>query len=822
MGIFVPVAVGDLVFEDIDGDGVQDAGEPGIPDVGVTLFLVDPVTGDPVEIATTTTDGAGVYGFADLAPGAYFVEFDLGTLPTGFVATLPNVGDDALDSDADPTTGRTAPTPFLVSGAVADLTLDLGAFDPVSVGNFVWDDLDGDGVQDPGEPGVEGVTVYLWDASGTEIDSTTTDASGAYRFIGLDPGDYSVRFDLTTLPGGYVPTLQDRGGEATDSDADPVTGITRTTGFLDSQADDLDLDLGLYVPVSVGDRVWYDLSGNGVQDPDESGVTGVVVAVFDVGPDGIGGTSDDVARGTRTTDASGDYRFDGLPPGSYVAVFDLATLPTGYRATLRDGGGDDALDSDANRTTGTTAPTGLVASGGSNLTLDLGIVLPVAIGDRVWEDRDADGIQDTAETGIAGVGVTLWNVGPDGLVGTSDDVEVSSTVTSPTGDYLFDGQDPGNYYVEFDLATLPARYVATFVDRGADDALDSDADRATGITRPTGFLDGSGVETDDLDLDLGAYVPATLGDRVWEDRNANGVQDPGEPGVPGITMRLFDPGPDGLIGTADDIEVDSVVTSADGLYEFTDVAPGRYYVQANIGGLPTGAILTQIDVGSDQGDSDVDMETGRTVLIDVPFGGDDPSWDVGFYVPFDLQLTKTAVDAFAVGSTGTFLLTVRNAGPGVAFGPLEVVDVLPAGLTYSSSTGTGWTCASTGQTVTCRHDADLAAGAMTELRLSVTITEAATSGFVNTANVVSLTSPALELSVADNTAATGQVPVSSTTNIPSTVADNTAATGQVPVSSTTNIPSTGADSGRLLSFAVVAFGVGWMLLGAARRRRRTV
>ena len=219
-------------------------------------------------------------------------------------------------------------------------------------------------------------------------------------------------------------------------------------------------------------------------------------------------------------------------------------------------------------------------------------------------------------------------------------------------------------------------------------------------------------------------------------------------------------------------------------------------MQADIGGLPTGAIITQIDVGSDQGDSDVDTETGRTVLIDVPFGGDDPSWDVGFWCAFDLQLTKTAVDAFAVGSTGTFLLTVRNAGPGVAFGPLEVVDVLPAGLTYSSSTGTGWTCAAAGQTVTCRHDADLAAGAVTELRLSVAIAETATSGFVNTADVTSLTSPALELSVADNTAATGQV----------------------PVSSTTNIPSTAGRAVRLLSFAVVVFG---RRLDAPRRHSST-
>ena len=103
--------------------------------------------------------------------------------------------------------------------------------------------------------------------------------------------------------------------------------------------------------------------------------------------------------------------------------------------------------------------------------------------------------------------------------------------------------------------------------------------------------------------------------------------------------------------------------------------------------------------------------------------------------------------------------------------------------------------------MTGRHDADLAAGAMAELRLSVVIAAAATSGFVNTANVASLTSPALELGVG---------------------ADNTAATGQVPVSPAANIPSTGAESGRLLSLAVVVLGAGWMLLGATRRRRRTV
>src|SRR5262245_52584255 len=48
---------------------------------------------------------------------------------------------------------------------------------PVNVGNFVWDDLDGDGTQDPGEPGLPGVTVQLWNGAKNDlVDSAVTNA----------------------------------------------------------------------------------------------------------------------------------------------------------------------------------------------------------------------------------------------------------------------------------------------------------------------------------------------------------------------------------------------------------------------------------------------------------------------------------------------------------------------------------------------------------------------------------------------------------------------------------------------------------------------
>ncbi|MBL0283943.1 MAG: carboxypeptidase regulatory-like domain-containing protein [Zoogloea sp.] len=68
----------------------------------------------------------------------------------------------------------------------------------------MWLDSNGNGQQDTGEAGVQGVKVTLLDASGNPVGaSLTTDVDGNYLFTGLKPGTYSVQFDKTTLPAGY-------------------------------------------------------------------------------------------------------------------------------------------------------------------------------------------------------------------------------------------------------------------------------------------------------------------------------------------------------------------------------------------------------------------------------------------------------------------------------------------------------------------------------------------------------------------------------------------------------------------------------------------
>ena len=138
--------LGDFVFEDLDADGIQDAGEQGIAGATVNLFVDadnDDVLDDGELVATTTTDENGEYSFEVLA-GDYKVQFET---PDGFNMASPadQGGNDAVDSD-----GPVSDVISLDPGEF-DPTIDAGFFKKAGLGDFVFNDADGDGVQDDGE-----------------------------------------------------------------------------------------------------------------------------------------------------------------------------------------------------------------------------------------------------------------------------------------------------------------------------------------------------------------------------------------------------------------------------------------------------------------------------------------------------------------------------------------------------------------------------------------------------------------------------------------------------------------------------------------------
>jgi len=226
-----------------------------------------------------------------------------------------------------------------------------------AIGDFVWEDVNGNGIQDAGEPGIDGVTVELYDSGDNLQDTTTTASGGFYSFTSLVPGDYYLKF---ILPGGYVFTFQDQGADdSKDSDANPADGKTIVT-TLDSGEHDMTWDAGMYRPPSIGDYVWYDANGDGIQGVGESGIDGVTVELYDSG---------DNLQDTTTTAGGGFYSFTNLVPGDYYLKF---ILPPGYIFTLQDQGGDDSKDSDANPANGKTIVTTL-DSGEHDMTWDAGM-----------------------------------------------------------------------------------------------------------------------------------------------------------------------------------------------------------------------------------------------------------------------------------------------------------------------------------------------------------------------------------------------------------------------------------------------------------------
>ena len=106
----------------------------------------------------------------------------------------------------------------------------------------------------------------------------------------------------------------------------------------------------------------------------------------------------------------------------------------------------------------------------------------------------------------------------------------------------------------------------------------------------------------------------------------------------------------------------------------------------------------------------------------------------------DLSITKTTASTFIVGSNATYTLTARNNGPQSAAGTITVSDTLPAGLTYVSATGTGWTCSNASGTVTCTRSGPVTSGTtLPAITLTVAVGAAAAPSVTNTATVASNT-----------------------------------------------------------------------------------
>ncbi|MBN1667553.1 MAG: carboxypeptidase regulatory-like domain-containing protein, partial [Anaerolineales bacterium] len=440
--------IGDTVFLDRNGNGTFDLGE-GLENVDVEIYNT---SGDL--ITYTRTSEAGFYSFGGLADGTYTIK----VVPS----TLPGAGS-GLSNSIDPDTvgtGDNQSSVTLSAGNRINLLQDFGyiASTPNTLGGTIWEDRDADGVLDESNAGLAGVTVALLDADGNLLGTTTTDANGDYTFSGLPDGDYRVHvLDQDGILNGYWHAIgPDAGDGSTDnnSQSDPYA-VSLSGGETHTLA-----DFGYYrEPASLGEVVWDDLDGDGIQDDGEPGLPGVQVTLTVTYPGGAGSLTL-----VTTTDANGYYSFDnllldedydgagtsGVDEPAYQISF---ATPAGYQASPTDQGGDDSADSDGTSVNNISLP----AQGQSNDTVDCGFYQVSRIGDTIWNDINANGLQDEPNAGIAGLRVYIDSNGNDQY-----DVGEPFDITDADGAYEIVVLASGAYTLRVDTTTVPAGLTLTY------------------------------------------------------------------------------------------------------------------------------------------------------------------------------------------------------------------------------------------------------------------------------------------------------------------------------------------------------------------------
>ncbi|MEY4927379.1 MAG: hypothetical protein RI894_1815, partial [Bacteroidota bacterium] len=474
-------SIGDRVWLDVNRDGIQDANEvTGMAGIRVSLYRTDGTT----LVAVTETDGLGYYSFTNLTPTGYIVGFDI---PTAYTISPRNAGtNDALDSDADPVSGLTSI--YLLLPNEANTTVDLGLYPTVtpptygSIGDFVWEDKDKNGLQNAGERGLPGVTVTLYAADGiTVLAQTTTSANGFYSFNFLAAGDYILGF--TNFPTNYTFTLQTL-NTATGSDANS-NGRTPLISLAAGQ-NRTDIDAGLFPSNpfdvrfgTIGDRVWRDDNTDGIQQTNEQGVGGISVYLLD---------NNSQIVGVTVTDATGYYGFSRLVAGTYSVQFNV--LPQGAQFTTQNAPASTAAnDSDADASGHTR--TIVLTTGQVNLTIDAGIILEAILGDFVWLDTNSDHLQTNGEPGVPNITVNLF-------LASAPNAVVQTTMTDASGIYYFH-VTPNNYIVGFVNGT---GYTLVAQTLGTDNG--SDADPSTGKT--PAITIAAGQQNYDIDAGLRTNV----------------------------------------------------------------------------------------------------------------------------------------------------------------------------------------------------------------------------------------------------------------------------------------------------------------------------
>lgn len=327
---------------------------------------------------------------------------------------------------------------------------------------------------------------------------------------------------------------------------------------------------------------------------------------------------------------------------------------------------------------------------------------------NVYVDADDDGVRDSDEAGIGGVAITLSGTDNQGT-------SVSRSVTTQSnGSYIFTDLNSGTYKV---VETQPA------------DFLDGkDAAGSAGGTVSNDHISNiqlnSGVAAVNYNFGERLMVKSSIAGSVYVDANDNGARDDGEAGIGGVKVSLT-----GIDKQGNTVAL-TTNTQSNGSYIFTNLMPGTYKVvetqpenyldgkdsAGSAGGTVSNDLISNIHLGS------------GVAAVHYNFG------ELAGTV--DLSIAKSHSGNFTEGSNGVYTITVKNVGNTTVRDEILVTDFLPAGMSFVSGTGNGWTCgAEEDRKVLCGRWQSLDPGASTTITLTVSLASRMLSQVVNMAVV---------------------------------------------------------------------------------------
>lgn len=728
LGYILPNTVSVRVWNDVNSNGIQDVQEPGI--AGVKLRLVHEKNKTMLEDRGNngtaheelTTNADGLVHFTKVA-GDVRVTVQVTLAPPGGMPTLHKQGrDSAKDSNLRENGFSDAFKPQDVQPK--HTAVDLGYLVPGSVVVRVWDDADGDGIQDETESGIKGVLLQVVNEATKEPLSSQyfTNSDGFVTFQEI-PQKTRVQVIVVNAPQGALRTRQNVGGDA-EKDSDLGLNNLSDPFFINGTSIVSHIDLGYQMPKSVTVRVWDDNNKNNMQDEGEVGVEGVTLQLvkdkdgsifmgkcegkvkalnqvasemcevcdvpnnktLDVTCSNVPsyvqhgsyegkclspeetkpGTLlcsvcdriskktftvpcntvvEQIANGNArgrclptakckfevTTNSSGFATFLNVPKGIDFRVVVVNEPKGAVRASQNKG--DEDKDSDLG-SDGRTSTFNLANFDGSSFdSVDIGYAMPDSVEVFVFDDINGNGIQETNELGISGVELQLIYANGTVLEYQGDGATSHEIVfTNESGIVIFN-RVPVGVHLRVKVLNAPEGSATTILNAGNDDELDSDLrNDGTTVSFNLGSFKGSVFGH----IDIGYIMPKSVEVRVWNDINGDGIQDPIEPGIKGVKLRLVD-GTTGdwmnNIGGGSNAH-EEIVTDADGLTTFRGVPKGKN-MWIKVTKPPPGGTRTRHNIGGAEVDSDLgDFLTSDEFNLNSFAGsGVYGSIDLGFIMP---------------------------------------------------------------------------------------------------------------------------------------------------------------------------------------------